>query len=126
MPLRELVRVAGRRWIVEESFQAGKGLAGRDEHQVGRWTLWRHWTLFAMIAHALLAVIAANARTDHPGPDGLIALSCNEVRRLLIVVLVEPACVLACPLAWSRWRRHHQHRARTSHYRCQEAALLRP
>ena len=34
VPLRELVRVAGRRWTVEESFQAGKGLAGLDEHQV--------------------------------------------------------------------------------------------
>jgi SRSO17 transposase len=28
VPLRELVRVAGRRWTVEESFQAGRGLAG--------------------------------------------------------------------------------------------------
>jgi len=32
VPLRELVRVAGRRWAIEESFQAGKGLAGLDEH----------------------------------------------------------------------------------------------
>ena len=44
---------AGR---VEESFQAGKGLAGLDEHQVRRWTSWRRWTLLAMLAHALLAV----------------------------------------------------------------------
>jgi SRSO17 transposase len=56
VPLRELVRVAGRRWAVEESFQAGKGLAGLDEHQVRRWTSWRRWTLLAMLAHALLAV----------------------------------------------------------------------
>src|SRR4051794_31294278 len=35
--LIQLVAVAGRRWTVEESFQAGKGLAGRDEHQVRRW-----------------------------------------------------------------------------------------
>lgn len=33
---RELVRVAGRRWTVEESFQAGKGLEGLDEHHVRR------------------------------------------------------------------------------------------
>jgi SRSO17 transposase len=32
VPLRELVRVAGRRRTIEESFQAGKGLAGLDEH----------------------------------------------------------------------------------------------
>lgn len=33
VPLRELVRVAGQRWTIEESFQASKGLAGLDEHQ---------------------------------------------------------------------------------------------
>lgn len=36
VPLSELVRVAGRRWTAEETFQAGKGLAGLDEHQVRR------------------------------------------------------------------------------------------
>lgn len=30
--LGELVGVAGRRWTIEESFQAAKGLAGLDEH----------------------------------------------------------------------------------------------
>jgi SRSO17 transposase len=64
VPLRELVRVAGRRWTIEEAFQAGKGLAGMDEHQVRRWTSWRRWTLLAMLAHALLAVLAANEHTD--------------------------------------------------------------
>jgi SRSO17 transposase len=126
VPLRELVRVAGRRWTVEESFQAAKGLAGFDEHQVRRWTSWRRWTLLAMLAHALLAVIAANEHTDRPVPTELIALTCNEVRRLLTTLVIDPARVLACPYAWSRWRRRHQHRARTSHYRRQETALQRP
>jgi hypothetical protein len=81
VPLRELVRVAaGRRWTVEESFQAGKGLAGLDEHQVRRWTSWRRWTLLAMLAHTLLAVIAAHEHTHRPAPAGLIALTCNEIR----------------------------------------------
>jgi SRSO17 transposase len=44
VPLRELVRVAGRRWTIEECFQTGEGLAGLDEHQVRRWTSWRRWT----------------------------------------------------------------------------------
>ena len=70
VPLRELVRVAGRRWTVEESFQAGKGLAGLDEHQVRRWTSWRRWTLLAMLAHALLVVIAANEHAERPTPSG--------------------------------------------------------
>jgi FOG: Transposase len=122
VPLRELVRVAGCRWTVEESFQAGKGLAGLDEHQVRRWTSWRRWTLLAMVAHALLAVIAAREHAEQPAPDGLIALTCNEIRRLFVTLVIEPARTHTCPHAWSLWRRRHQHRARTSHYQRQEAA----
>jgi SRSO17 transposase len=125
VPLRELVRVAGRRWTVEESFQAGKGLAGLDEHQVRRWTSWRRWTLLAMLAHALLAVIAAREHTERPAPAGFIALTCNEIRRLFTVFVIEPARALACPQAWSAWRRRHQHHARTSHYQRQQAAQKR-
>jgi hypothetical protein len=101
-------------------------LAGLDEHQVRRWLSWRRWTLLAMIGHALLAVIAANARTDHGGPVEMIALTCAEVRRLFTAVIVEPARALACPLAWSRWRRRHQHRARISHHQLQKAAAPCP
>ena len=126
VPLRELVRVAGRRWTIEESFQAGKGLAGLDEHQVRRWTSWRRWTLLAMIAHALLVVIAANEHTDRPAPVGMIKLTCSEIRRLLTVLVAMPRRAPACPRAWSNWRRHHQHHAQTSHYRRQEAARQRP
>jgi SRSO17 transposase len=121
VPLRELVRVAGRRWAVEESFQAGKGLAGLDEHQVRRWTSWRRWTLLAMLAHALLAVLAATEHIHAPAPAGLIALTCNEIRRLFTIYIIEPGRARPCPDAWSRWRRRHQHRARTSHYQRQQA-----
>jgi hypothetical protein len=122
VPLRELVRVAGRRWAVEESFQAAKGLAGLDEHQVRRWNSWQRWTLLAMLAHALLAVLAVREHTDRPAPGGLIALTCNEIWRLFTIHVIEPSRVLACPDTWSHWRRRHQHRARTSHYQRQEAA----
>ena len=127
VPLRELVRVAGRRWTIEEAFQAGKGLAGLDEHQVRRWTSWRRWTLLAMIAHALLAVIAANEHTDRPAPAGMIPLTCSEIRRLFTVLIVDtPPAPWPARCAWSNWRRRHQHRARTSHYQRQEAARRRP
>jgi hypothetical protein len=43
-----------------------RGLAGLDEHQIGRWTSWRRWTLLAMIAHALLVVLATNEHSDRP------------------------------------------------------------
>jgi hypothetical protein len=71
-------------------------------------------------------MIAANERTDRPAPARLIALTCNKVRRLLTVLVIEPARALACPEAWSQWRRGHQHWSRISHYRRREAALGRP
>jgi SRSO17 transposase len=115
--LIQLVAVAGRRWTVEESFQGGKGLAGLDEHQVRRWLPWRRWTLLAMLAHALLVVLAAGEHAAGPPPAGLIPLTCQELQRLLARQVLEPARRPADPEAWSRWRRRHQYRARTSHYR---------
>jgi hypothetical protein len=67
-------------------------------------------------------VIVANEHTDQPSTEGLIALTCNEIRRLLITLVIEPVRDIACPQAWSRWRRRHQHLARTSHYHRHEAA----
>jgi SRSO17 transposase len=116
VPLATLVRVAGRRWIVEESFQAGKGLTGLDQHQVRHWTSWHRWTQLAMLAYALLAVLAAVERAHQPTPDGLISLTCNEIHHLFNVLVVEPIRSIVHRLRWSTWRRRHQHRAKTSHY----------
>ncbi|MGL4176114.1 MAG: hypothetical protein ACRCSN_08545 [Dermatophilaceae bacterium] len=59
--LRELVRVAGARWAVEEIFQSAKGQVGLDQYQVRRYDSWyRHITL-AMLAHAFLTVTTAEA-----------------------------------------------------------------
>jgi SRSO17 transposase len=121
--LIQLVAVAGRRWTVEEDFQSGKGLAGLDEHQVRRWLPWRRWTLLAMLAHALLVVLVAGEHAAAPPPAGLIPLTCNELQRLLTRRVIEPARRHADPEAWSSWRRRHQYRARTSHYRRQAAGL---
>lgn len=57
----ELVRVAGARWAIEECFQAAKNQCGLDEYEVRRYPGWyRHITL-AMLAHAFLAALAAQA-----------------------------------------------------------------
>jgi SRSO17 transposase len=56
-----LVRVAGTRWAVEESFEQAKGEVGLDHYEVRKWPGWyRHVTL-ALLAHAFLAVIRARA-----------------------------------------------------------------
>ena len=60
-PLRELARVAGTRWAIEECFQSTKGETGLDQYQVRRYDSWyRHITL-AMFAHAFLTVTRAAA-----------------------------------------------------------------
>ena len=60
-PLRELVRVAGARWAIEETFQTAKGQVGLDQYQVRRYDSWyRHITL-TMLAHAFLTVTTAEA-----------------------------------------------------------------
>jgi SRSO17 transposase len=118
--LAALVRVAGQRWRIEESFQAAKGLTGLDQHQVRRWTSWHRWTTLAMLAHAFLAVATAIERAAHPRPDDLIELTVNEFRRLFDAVLLATRRTLTTLLAWSTWRRRHQARARDCHYRRRE------
>jgi SRSO17 transposase len=120
VPLRTLVAVAGQRWRIEESFQAAKGLVGLDQHQVRRWNSWHRWTTLAMLAHAFLAVATAVERDTAPTPVGLIALTVNEFRRLFDALLLVTNRTVTSLLAWSRWRRQHQYRARQSHYRRRE------
>jgi hypothetical protein len=58
-PLATPVKVAGTRWSAEENFQAGKGRAGLDEHQVRARTSWRRRVTLAMLGCAFPAIAAA-------------------------------------------------------------------
>ena len=60
-PLRELVRVAGTRWAIEETFQSAKGQVGLDQYQVRRNDAWHRHITLVMLAHAFLTVTRANA-----------------------------------------------------------------
>lgn len=113
--LADLVRVAGRRWTVEESFQTGKGLTGLDQHQVRTWTSWHRWSILVLFAHAFLAVQTAIQRdTERPNPT-LIRLSVNEFRRLFVALILTPLHHRDRILDWSLWRRRHQQRAHHYH-----------
>jgi SRSO17 transposase len=119
-----LVRVAGRRWSIEEAFQTSKGQVGLDQHQVRTWTSWYRWTTLAMLAHAFLAVATAHTRattaTSVEEKERLIPLTLNEIRRLHIrLATTGMGRCAAHALAWSQWRRRHQHIARRSHYQRQ-------
>ena len=113
MPASPLARLGG--------FRTAKGLVGLDSHQVRRWRSWYRWTTLAMVAHAVLVVLAATHRTRHPPPAGLIGLTCNEVQRLFAAQAARSTRDLGHRLRWSAWRRRHQARARTCHYRRQAA-----
>jgi len=119
VPLAVLVHVAGIRWSTEENFQAGKGLAGLDEHQVRTWTSWYRWVTLAMLALAFLTIAAL---TEHaqPPPAGLIPLTRNEIAHLTALTL-HPSHGIGHRLHWSAWRRRRQHTARISHYQWQAA-----
>lgn len=117
--LATFVRVAGLRWRIEESFQAAKGQTGLDEHQVRSWTSWYRWHTLVMFAYAFLAVATANSRRATPTTDSLIRLSVNEIRTLFTTLagITRTVRSVAHVLHWSRWRRRHQARARTCHYK---------
>lgn len=72
VPLAELVRVAGSRWGVEETFQFAKNETGLDHYQVRLYPAWyRHITL-SMLAAAFLAVTAHRERIhDEKGAPAL-------------------------------------------------------
>jgi len=74
VPLAELVRVAGSRWAVEETFQFAKNETGLDHYQVRRYDAWyRHITL-SMLAASFLAVTAYTERLhDQKGAPRKIA-----------------------------------------------------
>jgi hypothetical protein len=76
---------AGGPW--RKDFQASKGLAALDQHQVRRWTSWYRWVTLAMTALAFLTIAAL---TEHaqPPPPGLIPLTRNEIARLAAALII--------------------------------------
>ncbi len=100
VPLRTLVGVAGRRWTIEESFQAAKGQAGLDEHQVRTWTSWHRWVILSMLAMAFLAVTCADERTNTPTPNDLIPFTLNEIRRLFDKLTLTRTATTDTVWAW--------------------------
>jgi SRSO17 transposase len=76
----ELIRVAGTRWAIEECFQTSKHEVGLDHYQVRRYDAWyRHITL-AMVAHAFLAVTAANAEKGATKQNGTASSASPSAR----------------------------------------------
>ncbi|HET6469279.1 MAG TPA: IS701 family transposase [Geminicoccaceae bacterium] len=66
----DLARVAGRRWIVEECFEAAKQEVGLADYEVRSWHGWHRHVTLAMLALAVLAALRAglNAAKGGGGP----------------------------------------------------------
>nr|WP_053847008.1 IS701 family transposase [Streptomyces sp. NRRL B-24085] len=65
--IAELARIAGSRWAIEECFQAAKNECGLDEYEVRRYIGWHRHITLAMLAHAVLTALAAEASSDTKG-----------------------------------------------------------
>jgi SRSO17 transposase len=123
-----LIRAAGLRWPVEETFQFSKGCFGLDESQVRLYPAIARHTVLVMAALAICAVTAAllrdhtdtqaprPIRPDQPPPTdaGMIPLTIPEITRLLAP---PPARQPGHAEHWATWRRCHQARSRWYHQR---------
>ena len=73
--LVDLARAAGRRWLVEECFEAAKQEVGLADYEVRSWRGWHRHVTLAMLALALLAGLRAGlnrlkgAREPLAGPS---------------------------------------------------------
>jgi SRSO17 transposase len=69
--LRDLVRIAGARWAVEESFQTAKNEVGLDQYQVRRYDAWYAHITLAMAAAAFLVVTRATEAAKGAPPAAM-------------------------------------------------------
>src|SRR6266849_6015203 len=60
--LPELVAVAGSRWKIEEGYEQAKGEVGLDQYEVRGFRAWYRYITLALLAHAALMVMQAQAR----------------------------------------------------------------
>ncbi|WP_387492849.1 hypothetical protein [Photorhabdus sp. RM96S] len=73
------------------------------------------------MTHAVLAILRLQEKKT---PEGLIALSVSELRKLLSKLMVKAGETVEQILYWSNWRRRHQYRAQQFHYCRREGHLV--
>jgi SRSO17 transposase len=63
-PVEELIQIAGRRWSIEDSFEAAKGEVGLDEYEVRKWEGWHRHITLCLLAYAYLVVLRSVAEYE--------------------------------------------------------------
>ena len=69
----ELIRIAGRRWVIEDCFEQAKGEVGLDEYEVRKWDGWHRHTTLCLLAHAFLVVVRLAAEHEERVAKGGIS-----------------------------------------------------
>jgi SRSO17 transposase len=59
-----LIRIAGRRWVIEDCFEQAKGEVGLDEYEVRKWDGWHRHVTLCSLAHAYLVVVRSVAEYE--------------------------------------------------------------
>lgn len=68
--VHELIRIAGKRWSIEDGFKAAKGQTGLDEYEVRKWEGWQRHVTLSLLAHAYLAVLRSATETAEDSAKG--------------------------------------------------------
>jgi SRSO17 transposase len=76
--LLDLARVAGRRWLVEECFEAAEQEVGLADDEVRSWRGWHRHVTLAMLALALLAALRAGLNAAKGGDVPPASSSCRS------------------------------------------------
>jgi len=129
-----LIRAAGLRWPVEESFSFSKDCFGLDQCQARLYTAIARHAVLVMAALAICAITTAllrdrtdtqaspPVRPDQPPPPepGMIPLTIPEIKRLL-AALTTRSLPRWLVIHWDAWTRRHQARSRWFHKRARLA-----
>jgi SRSO17 transposase len=76
--LLDLARAAGRRWLVEECFEAAKQEVGLADYEVRSWHGWHRHVTLAMLALAFLAALRATLNAAKGGGSPPASFSCRS------------------------------------------------
>jgi DNA invertase Pin-like site-specific DNA recombinase len=103
---------------LEKDWEAALAERQRLGEEYDRFAAARPRTLTAA-ERGQIRALAADLPAVWHAPTPLIPLTCNEIAHLLSGMTACPADDTSHRMRWSRWRRCHQHRARTCHYQRQ-------
>lgn len=77
-PREEIVRAAGARWAIEDTFKLAKGQVGLDQYAVRSWVGWHRHITLALWALAIRAAAAARAKGGSQPPNRWSPSACRS------------------------------------------------